>query len=99
MAANALRPVLLNQPRGEFANPAAPRRGASFMDTLKDYVGEVSRLDKTADAHVQALAAGKPADPHEIMMAVEQANMALDLLIEVRNRLLETYQELTRTQI
>jgi len=99
MTVDALRAVHLIQSQGEFAAPAAPRQGVSFMDTLQDALGEVARLDKTADAHVQALAAGKPADPHEIMLAVEQANMALDLLIEVRNRLLETYQELSRTQI
>ncbi len=52
-----------------------------------------------ANTHVQALAQGKPVEPHELMMAVEQANLALDLLIEVRNRLLEGYQELARTQI
>ena len=69
------------------------------MDTLQTALGEVARLDQVADAHVQALAAGQPADPHEIMLAVEQANMALDLVIEVRNRLLEAYQELSRTQV
>lgn len=73
--------------------------GTSFQDTLKNTLDEVARLDKVADQHVQAMAQGKPVEPHELMMAVEQANLALDLLIEVRNRLLEGYQELSRTQI
>jgi len=73
--------------------------GPSFGDTLKNTLGEVARLDKVADAHVQAMAQGQAVEPHQLMMAVEQANMALDLLIEVRNRLMESYQELQRTQI
>lgn len=73
--------------------------GGSFQDALKNTLDEVSRLDGVANDSVQAMAQGKPVEPHELMMAVEQANLALDLLIEVRNRLLEGYQELTRTQI
>jgi flagellar hook-basal body complex protein FliE len=99
MTAEGLRPVHILQPQGEFQKPAPSRPGTSFMETLQSALGEVQRLDQLADAHVQALAAGRPADPHEIMMAVEQANMALDLVIEVRNRLLEAYQELSRTQV
>lgn len=96
------RALRLDRGPGEFgAGNAAPLKpgATSFQDALKNALNEVSRLDHAADAHVQAMAQGKPVEPHELMMAVEQANLALDLLIEVRNRLLEGYQELTRTQI
>jgi len=93
---------ILRMDRGatEFAaGSATPLAGPSFADALASAVGEIGRLDRAADAQIQALAAGRPVEPHELMMAVEQANMALDLLIEIRNRVLEAYQELIRTQV
>lgn len=96
------RALRLDRGPSEFGggNAAPVKPGApSFQDALKSTLDEVSRLDQVANTHVQALAEGKPVEPHELMMAVEQANLALDLLIEVRNRLLEGYQELARTQI
>jgi flagellar hook-basal body complex protein FliE len=95
------RALRLDRGPSEFgAGNATPLKpGPSFQDALKSTLDEVSRLDQVANVQVQAMAQGKPVEPHELMMAVEQANLALDLLIEVRNRLLEGYQELSRTQI
>ena len=95
------RALRLDRGPSEFgaANATPLQPGPSFQDALKSTLDEVSRLDQVANVQVQALAQGKPVEPHELMMAVEQANLALDLLIEVRNRLLEGYQELSRTQI
>ncbi|MFH1278412.1 MAG: flagellar hook-basal body complex protein FliE [Candidatus Eisenbacteria bacterium] len=93
----AIRPGVA--PEGLGGRGAAPVGGASFAETLKGYLQDVTRLEQEADFQVQALAEGKVSDPHEVMMAVEEANMALDLLIEIRNKLLEAYQELSRTSV
>ena len=77
----------------------SPQEGPSFADTLKGFLHDVSRLEQTADQQVEELARGGAVDPHEVMMAVEEANLALDLLLEIRNKLLEAYQQLTRTQL
>ena len=42
---------------------------------------------------------GEAADVHQVMVAVEQAGIALDLMLEIRNRVLEGYQELMRMQV
>lgn len=86
-------------PEGPGGRAGAPAGGPSFADTLKGYLQDVTRLEQEADLRIQALADGKIADPHEVMLAVEEANMALDLLIEIRNKLLEAYQELSRTSV
>ncbi len=86
-------------PDGLGSRGGAPAGGASFAETLKGYLQDVTRLEQEADMQVQALADGKLSDPHQVMMAVEEANMALDLLIEIRNKLLEAYQELSRTSV
>ena len=73
--------------------------GATFAETLKGYLSEVRNLEEEAGRQVNALAEGKTTEVHQVMLAVEEANLALDLLIEIRNRLLEAYQQLTRTSL
>lgn len=72
---------------------------ASFADTLKEYVQGVAEMSREADMQIESLSRGEATDPHQIMLAVEEANLALDLLIEIRNKLLDAYQELARTPI
>lgn len=73
--------------------------GSSFADTLKGYLKEVGNLEKTAETQVQNLAEGRTADVHQVMLAVEEANLALDMLIQIRNRLLDAYKTLTSTSM
>ena len=73
--------------------------GASFAETLKGYLNEVGALEKTAELQIQGLANGEITNVHQVMLAVEEANVALDLLIQIRNRLLEAYKELTSTSM
>jgi len=86
-------------------NAVKPKAGGegkespSFQEILKGYFQDVGRMDKEADKLVEGLATGEVTDVHQVMLAVEEANMALDLLIEVRNKLLEAYQEISRTSI
>lgn len=54
---------------------------------------------QSADAATQALASGQNVPVHEVMIAMEQARMELTFAVEVRNRLLESYQELARMQL
>jgi flagellar hook-basal body complex protein FliE len=45
------------------------------------------------------LIAGEPIDLHEVMISAEEASVAFDLMMEIRNKLLEAYQEIQRMQI
>lgn len=98
MEFSSLKPIGLETGL-EFPAPRALPQGASFSEFMQRSLDVVANLDRVANTHVQAVAQGKAVEPHEVMLAVEQANLALDLLIEVRNRLLESYQELARTPI
>ncbi len=83
-------------------NPLRPGKndgGPSFAETLKGYLNDVSRLEQEADKQVQGILEGKAVDPHEVMLAVQEANLALDLLIEIRNKLMEAYREIQRTPV
>jgi flagellar hook-basal body complex protein FliE len=95
---------------GNQANPAfnlptlrrtAPGGDTSkpFGDLLKDAVNEVNRLQDQADRLADQLASGQLNDVHQVMVAMEKASLALQLTIQVRNKVIEAYQEMMRTQV
>jgi len=71
----------------------------AFAEALERAVRSADELQRRADAAAAALADGRTDDVHAVMVAVEEANLALQLAIQVRNRLLEAYQELIRMQV
>jgi flagellar hook-basal body complex protein FliE len=76
---------------------AAPAPG--FGDTLRKGLQQVSSLEHRADALIQDVATGGPTRIHEVMAATSQAGLAVDLLVQVRDRALEAYQEIMRMQV
>lgn len=73
--------------------------GSTFAEVLKGYVEGVSNLERAADVQLDGVVQGKATNPHEVMMAIQEANLALDMMIEIRNKLLDTYRELIRTSV
>ncbi|MDZ4677640.1 MAG: flagellar hook-basal body complex protein FliE [Oligoflexia bacterium] len=71
----------------------------SFAATLKDAVGAVNQAHMEADQKMQALATGKSQNIHETMIASEKADIALRLMVQVRNKMIEAYQEIMRMQV
>ncbi len=71
----------------------------SFADTLKEAVGQVNQLQKTADVKMQELATGKTDNIQEVMLATEKADIALRLMVNVRNKIIEAYQEVMKMQV
>jgi len=90
------RVKIQSQPRTEA--PGATGK-PSFMDLVKDFAGDVNNLQFQAGHGIDMLATGKAADVHQVMVAVEEAGIALDLMLEIRNKVLEGYQELIRMQV
>ena len=82
-------------PEGDPGTAAGP----AFGDTLADAVGRVDQAQKTADAQVEAFVAGETENTHEVMIAMNQAELHFKLMTEVRNKLLDGYQELMRMQV
>lgn len=78
---------------------AAPAAGGGFADTLKDVVAQVQQTQREADTATQDFATGKTTDVAGTMIAVERASITLSLMLQVRNRLLEAYQEIQRIQV
>lgn len=97
-----LRPAGLAPP-GEIRplpNPSArDLDGADFKSTFESAINKVDAAQKDADGQIKAFVAGEQEDLHEVMLAMESAKVYFHLMTEVRNRMLETYQELMRMQV
>jgi len=78
---------------------SANSSGVSFKEMVKDAVGEVNRLQAQADELAVKLATGDVEDVHRAMIAMQKAKLALDLTIQVRNKVIEAYQEIMRMQV
>jgi flagellar hook-basal body complex protein FliE len=70
-----------------------------FADVLKSSIAEVNSLQQKADAAVTALATGEKASLHDTMIAMEQADVSFRLMMQVRNKIVEAYQEIMRMQV
>lgn len=81
--------------------PAGPGKaaGPGFRDLLIQSIREVNGLQKEADAAIQGLATGKSDRVAEVFSAVEKADLAFRTLMEVRNKLVDAYQELMRMRV
>ena len=73
--------------------------GPPFGETLSGALDRVDQVQKTSDAQVEAFIAGETENTHEVMIAMNQAELHFQLLTEVRNKLLDGYQELMRMQV
>ncbi len=73
--------------------------GDSFKEALGSAVEELNRLQRNADEVVNRLAAGETVDLHSVTIAVEEASVAFQLAMQVRNKLVEAYQEVMRMQV
>lgn len=72
---------------------------SSFANLLHDAVQEVSGKQAAATAAVNGLLSGQNVSLHQAMIAMEEANVSFQLMIEVRNKMLEGYQEIMRMQL
>lgn len=100
MEINPLRPSDVQQ--GTSAGqqtPAAGGASVSFKALLTDALAQVNSLQQSADASVAKLASGKPVAIDEVMLTVQKADLALQLTTQIRNKLVEAYQEVSRMQI
>ena len=80
-------------------NAADPAKGAGFTNFLERAVGEVDSKIKAADAEKTSLFTGETTNLHQAVIAMQKAGVAFSLMIEVRNKLVESYQELMRIQV
>lgn len=81
------------------AAPDSAVGGKGFGQLLNDALGEVNNLQLNAEQASLNLATGKIQDVSEVVIATEKATVALQLTMQVRNKVVEAYQEMMRMQV
>ncbi len=74
-------------------------RYPSFADTLQGFMKDVNKMQNRADQSIEKMVAGEITDVHQVMVAAEEANIAFNLMMEIRNKILDAYHELMRMQV
>ena len=79
--------------------PAATPTGPSFGAVLAESLAQVNALQHEADQAIRELAAGGSATLHETMLALDKADLSFRLMMQVRSKIVEAYQEVLRMQV
>lgn len=80
------------------AQPTQKNGDASFQTVLGDLVREVNGLQQDADRSIEGLVTGETQNIHDVTTRMTEAGIAFDLMMEVRNKLLDAYQQIIRMQ-
>jgi flagellar hook-basal body complex protein FliE len=84
----------------EIPQPAAPRgAGGDFGQAIRGAVESVDNLQKQSQNSVTRMLAGEVEDLHKVAIEHQQAALAFDLLLQVRNKAVQAYQEVMRMQV
>jgi flagellar hook-basal body complex protein FliE len=78
------------------ANQPGSEGAGGFLDTLHAAVDQVGQLQSQADTQVASMLTGNGQDVHSAMIAVEKANLTFELMVQVRNKIISAYQEVSR---
>ena len=89
---------LLSQKGAQESKTAALEKN-SFGDWLNKSINTVNRMQQEADASAVKLTTGESKDIHNTMIDMQKADIAMNLLMEVRNKVISAYEEVKRMQI
>ena len=81
------------------AQPAGNPQPVSFSNILQNAVGQVDGKMRAASVEQEKLLTGETTNLHQSVIAMQEASLSFSLMVEVRNKLVESYQELMRMQV
>ncbi len=80
-------------------NSAVTNLGSKFGEALKNSIAEVNKAQVVADQAAEQVVAGETKNLHEAMIKLEEADISMRLMVQVRNKALEAYQEIMRMSV
>ena len=78
---------------------SASAESGGFLDSLKSAIGKANDVQIQAGQAVDALITGQTQDIHRTMVALQQADVSFQLMMQIRNKLVTAYEEIQRMQI
>ncbi|MGD0229873.1 MAG: flagellar hook-basal body complex protein FliE [Syntrophorhabdales bacterium] len=75
------------------------KSGASFSDVLKDSISKVAELQKEATEQTEKLVKAESQDVHNTMISVQKADLTFQMMMQIRNKIIDAYQEIMKIQV
>ena len=95
---NSLSPAI-PLPSGGPARPDAVQGTTSFKDVLLNSIDEVNSMQLAADQAVEQLATGGDVNPAQVLTAVQKADIAFRMMMQIRNKIVQAYQDVQNIRI
>ena len=73
--------------------------GVDFAQELRNALGDVNKMQIESDQAMSDIATGSVKDLHQAAIAIDKAEISMKLMLEVRNKAINAYKEITRTQM
>ncbi|NLE02469.1 MAG: flagellar hook-basal body complex protein FliE [Fibrobacter sp.] len=96
---NSIGSIQGGSPLDKHQTVKSTSNGPTFKDTLKNFVNDVNEMQQKADQSIEKMAAGEITDVHQVMTTVEEANVAFNMMMELRNKVMDAYQEIMRIRL
>ena len=77
----------------------AGQEAGSFKDFLVNSIQEVNSMQQAADQAVEKLASGEQVNPAEVLTAVQKADIAFRMMMQIRNKIVQAYQEIQNIRV
>ncbi|MDU7693222.1 MAG: flagellar hook-basal body complex protein FliE [Helicobacter sp.] len=87
------------KPKDISANSASDSDKGEFANLLKKSVDDLNEVQKTSEKALADMASGQVKDLHQAAIAIGRAETSMKLMLEVRNKAINAYKEILRTQI
>jgi len=98
-AINDIQLDLLTKQVDPSSGKSPKTESTEFSDSLKSMIQQVDDLQKASGEQIKSFISGEQGNLHEVMASAEEARLSFQLMMEVRNKLLESYHELIRMQV
>ena len=98
---NSISPFLqtLALSSSTLGKPQPAADGTSFKDYLLKSIEEVNDMQQSADQAVEGLATGENTSPIEVLSAVQKADLAFMMLLQIRNKIVQAYQDIQNVRV
>jgi flagellar hook-basal body complex protein FliE len=91
-------PITAPSSRGASLPPPGQESGGGFAQELQGALGQMQQLDASASQQVHAVISGQSTDLHSSLIAVEKADLAFGMMLQLRNKAVAAYQQLANMQ-
>ncbi len=78
---------------------STPSAGSTFQSVLSDAIGQVEQFQQNSQTSIDKFLSGEDEEVHKVALATQQTELAFDLFLQVRNKVISAYQEVMRIQV